>query len=137
MTRHDEQGSAVLEVVLLAPVLLLMLAAVVGGARVTLAHQRVNAAAAQAARAAATATSASAATALARSTARSAASNGGLDCTRMAVNVDVSSFHPGGSVTVRVSCAADLGAGVPGLSGRRTISGSRSEVIDTYTQVTG
>jgi Flp pilus assembly protein TadG len=137
MTRHDEEGSAVLEVVLLAPVLILILAAVVGGARVTLAHQRVDAAAAQAARAASAATSASAATALARSTAWSAASSGGLDCTSMAVTVDVADFHPGGSVTVRVSCAADLGAGVPGLSGRRTISGSRSEVIDTYTQVTG
>ena len=44
MTRHDDEGSAVLEVVLLAPVLILILAAVVGGARVTLAHQRVDAA---------------------------------------------------------------------------------------------
>jgi Flp pilus assembly protein TadG len=137
MTRHDQEGSAVLEVVLLAPVLLLILAAVVGGARVTLAHQRVDAAAAQAARAASAATSPSAATTLARSAARSAASNGGLDCINMAVTVDVSSFRPGGSVTVRVSCTADLGAGVPGLSGRRTVRGSRSEVIDTYAQVTG
>lgn len=137
MTRHDDEGSAVLEVVLLAPVLILILAAVVGGARVTLAHQRVDAAAAQAARAASAATSPSAATALARSTAQSAASTSGLDCTSMAVTVDVADFQPGGDVTVRVSCAADLGAGVPGLSGRRTISGSRSEIIDTYLQVTG
>ena len=137
MTRHDDEGSAVLEVVLLTPVLILILAAVIGGARVTLAHQRVDAAAAQAARAAATATSPSAAAALARSASRSAASNGGLDCTSMTINVDVSTFHPGGNVTVRVSCAADLGAGVPGLSGLRTISGSRSEVIDTYARMTG
>lgn len=137
MTRHDEEGSAVLEIVLLAPVLILVLAAVIGGARVTLAHQHVDAAAAQAARAASTAANPAAATALARSTAQSAASSGGLACTSMAVTVDVNSFHPGGSVTVRVSCTADLGAGVPGLSGRRTITGSRSEVIDTYAQVTG
>ncbi len=137
MTRHDDEGSAVLEVVLLAPVLILFLAAVVGGARVTLAHQHVDAAAAQAARAASTAPTPSAAAALARSTARSAASTGGLDCTKMAVTVDVADFRPGGHVTVRVSCTADLGAGVPGLSGRRTISSSRSEVIDTYAQVTG
>lgn len=136
MTRHDDEGSAVLETVLLAPVLILILAAVIGGARVTLAHQRVDATAAQAARAASTATSPAAADAIARSTAQSAANTGGLDCTGMSVFVNTNSFHPGGSVTVRVSCTADLGAGVPGLSGRRTISGSRSEVIDTYAQVT-
>jgi len=136
MSRHDERGSVVLEVVLLAPVLILILAAVIGGARVTLAHQRVDSAAAQAARAASTATSPATAAALARSTARAAAGSG-LDCTSMKVAVDVSSFHPGGMVTVQVSCSADLGSGVPGLSGHRTISGSRSEIIDTYGQVTG
>ncbi len=57
MSGHDDEGSAVLEVVLLTPVLILILAAVIGGARVTLAHQRVDAAAAQAARAASTAAS--------------------------------------------------------------------------------
>ena len=136
MTRHNDDGSAVLEIVLLAPVLILMLAAVIGGAPVTLAHQHVDAAAAQAARAASTAASPSAASAVARSTARSAISNG-RDCLSMTVSVDVSDFRPGGSVTVRVSCAADLGTGVPGLSGRRTITGSGSEVIDTFRQVSG
>jgi Flp pilus assembly protein TadG len=137
MSHHDERGSVVLEVVLLAPVLILILAAVMGGARVTLAHQRVDAAAAQAARAASTASSPTAAATMARSAARAAASTGGLDCTSMKVAVDVTAFHPGGMVTVRVSCSADLGSGVPGLSGHRTISGSRSEIIDTYGQVTG
>lgn len=137
MTRRNDHGSVVLETVLLAPVLILLLAALIGGARVTLAHQHVDAAAAQAARAASTASNPATATALARSAARAAAGSEGLDCTSMAVSVDVSSFHPGGSVTVHVSCLADLGAGVPGLSGHRRISGTRSEVIDTYAQVTG
>lgn len=134
MSRRDEQGSAVLETVLLAPLLLLILAAVIGAARVTLAHQRVDAAAAQAARAASAASSPTAAWALARDAARAAASGGGLDCVQLTVAVDTSSFHPGGSVTVRVSCLADLGAGVPGLSGQRTISGTGAEVLDTYAQ---
>ena len=137
MNRHDDDGSVVLETVLLAPVLILLLAALIGGARVTLAHQHVDTAAAQAARAASTATSPAAATTLARSAARQAAGSEGLDCTSMGVSVDVSSFHPGGSVTVRVTCVADLGSGVPGLSGHRRVSGTRSEVIDTYAQVTG
>lgn len=134
---RDETGSAVLETVLLAPVLILMLAAVVGGARVTLAHQRVDSASAQAARAASTAVSPGTATTVARTTAQAALSSGGQDCTRMTVSVDVGNFRPGGSVTVRVACIANLGSGVPGLSGQRTITGSGSEVIDTFRQVGG
>ena len=136
-TNRDQTGSAVLETALLAPVLILILAAVVGGARVTLAHQRVDSIAAQAARAASTAASPSTATRVARSTAQAALNNGGQDCTRMTVSVDVGNFRPGGSVTVRVACIADLGSGVPGLSGPRTITGSGSEVIDTFRQVAG
>jgi Flp pilus assembly protein TadG len=130
-----ETGSVVLETVLLAPVLILILAAVIGGARVTLAHQRVDSAAAQAARAASTAASPGMATMVARQAALAALSTGGQDCTRMSVWVDLGDFRPGGSVSVRVACTAELGSGVPGLSGRRTISASGSEAIDTFRQV--
>ena len=137
MSRDDDRGSAVLEIVLVAPVLILMLAAVIGAARVTLAHQRVDSAAAQAARAASTAASPSAAASLARTTALAAMSTHGMDCQNMSVSVDVGDFHPGGSVAVHVTCKADLGLGVPGLSGYRSISGNGAEVIDTFRQVTG
>lgn len=137
MSRDDDCGSAVLEIVLVAPVLILMLAAVIGAARVTLAHQRADSAAAQAARAASTAASPSSAVSLARATALAAMSAHGLDCQNLAVRVDVADFHPGGSVSVHVTCNADLGVGVPGLSGHRSISGNGAEVIDTFRQVTG
>lgn len=135
MTTKTDDGSAVLETVLLAPLLILLLAAVIGGARVTLAHQRVDSAAAQAARAASTATSAAQASALARSAAQAFLTDHGLDCTAMSVAVNTADFRPGGSVTVQVSCRSDLGAGVPGLSGTRMISGRSVEVVDTYRQV--
>lgn len=132
----NQDGSVVLETVLLAPLIILVLAAIIGAARVTLAHQRVDSAAAQAARAASTAPSAGTATSRATNAARAFLTDHGLDCTSMTVTADTADFHPGGSVTVTVGCRADLGAGVPGLSGRRSISGRSTEVIDTYRQVT-
>lgn len=136
MTSTRDEGSAVLETVLVIPLILLMLAAIVGGARATLAHQRVDAAAAQGARAASGARTASEASALAHQAASAFLQNRGLDCRTMSVTADTTNFRAGGSVTVKVSCQADLGSGVPGLSGPRTISGQGSEVIDTYRQVT-
>lgn len=136
MRSQRDEGSAVLETVLVIPLILIVLAAIVGGARVTLAHQRVDSAAAQAARAAASARTSSQATALAREAAKSFLQDRGFDCKTMTIVADTTNFHAGGSVRVRVSCHADLGSGVPGLSGRRTISGQGSEVIDTYRQVT-
>lgn len=136
MTSKRDDGSAVLETVLVIPLILLMLAAIVGGARVTLAHQRVDAAAAQGARAASGARTASQATALAREAANAFLLDRGLDCKTMSVVADTTNFRAGGSITVKVSCRADLGSGVPGLSGQRSISGQGSEVIDTYRQVT-
>jgi Flp pilus assembly protein TadG len=136
MRWQRDEGSAVLETVLVIPLFLMVLAAIVGGARVTLAHQRVDAAAAQAARAAASARTSTQATALAREAASSFLQDRGFDCSTMTVAADTRNFRAGGSVSVTVSCHADLGSGVPGLSGSRTISGRGSEVIDTYRQVT-
>lgn len=136
MTRADrEAGSAVLETVLVVPLLLMMLAAVVGAGRVTLAHQRVDEAAAQAARSAAGAASPSAARSSATATAPLSLVGASLDCRRMTVQVDTDDFRPGGSVSVQVSCLADLGSGVPGLSGSRWISGRATEVIDTFREL--
>lgn len=139
MKQHHrcDQGSAVLEMVLVSPLLLMLLAAVVGAARVTLAHQRVDAAAAQAARAASMARSPAAADAAARATARATLDRNAQDCRSMAVSVEVANFRPGGSVSVRITCTANLGVGVPGLSGTREISGSAAEVVDLYREVTG
>ena len=136
MTRTDgEAGSAVLETVLVVPLLLLLLAAVIGAGRVTLAHQRVDEAAAQAARAAAAAASPSAARSSATATAPLSLVGASLDCRRMTVEVDTVDFRPGGSVSVEVACLADLGRGVPGLSGSRWISGRSTEGIDTFREV--
>jgi Flp pilus assembly protein TadG len=136
MTRADgDEGSVALETVLVVPLLLLLLAAVLGAGRVTLAHQRVDEAAAQAARAAAAAASPSAARSSAAATAPLSLLGTSLDCRQMTVQVDTVDFRPGGSVSVQVACLADLGSGVPGLSGFRWISGRATEVIDTFREV--
>ena len=124
-----------LEVVLVTPVLILMLATVIGAARVTLAHQRVESAAAQAARAASSAGDSTSAISMARTTAHSALESAGEDCRSMVVDVNVTNFRPGGSVSVQVTCSANLGVGVPGLSGSRHITGSAAEVLDLFREV--
>jgi Flp pilus assembly protein TadG len=137
MNRHDrDTGSATLELVLVAPVLLLVLAAVIAAGRLQVAHQQVSAAAAQAARAAAVAGSAGQAITAAQQTAPAALSADGPSCQQSTITVDTARYHAAGSVTVRVRCLADLGGLVPGLSGHHWITGTASEVIDTYRQVT-
>lgn len=133
--RHDEQGSAVLEIMLVTPLLLMLLAALIGAARLTLAHQRVDAAAAQAARAASTAHNPTAAGERARTTAHATLQSDAQDCQAMVVSINLANFHPGGSVSVHITCTANLGVGVPGLSGTRQISATAGEVIDSFAQV--
>jgi len=131
-----DAGSAVLETALVTPLLILTLAAVVGAGRVTLAHQRVEHLAAQAARAAATAISPQAAVAAATLTARTTIDGAARrECQQVTVDVDTRDFRPGGNVSVRVGCLADLGAVVPGLSGDRWIHARATEVVDTFREV--
>lgn len=130
---RDEGGSAVLEMVILAPVLLLLLALAVAGGRLALAHEQVDAAAGQAARAASIARSPTAAADQARLSAEDALANAGLSCTPMAVSVDTSLFRPGGSVTVTLTCTAQLGTLLPSaLVGAHPITGTSSSVVDLY-----
>ena len=131
--RQDERGVAVLELVLLTPVLVLMVYVVVGMGRLGLAREHIDAAARDAARAGSIARSADAAHAAAQSTAVEALGSHRLTCADLGVAVDTSQFRPGGWVRVEVSCTvttSDLvGMWAPGT---KTMSATSQAVVDTF-----
>ena len=136
--RRDERGSATVELVILAPLLVLLLLFVVALGRLAGSRIDVGAAAAQAARAASIARSPQAASASARQTAASALASQHVTCVNLDVSVDTSDFVPGGSVAVSVSCSVAL-SDLTGLNlpATETVAGRSVEPIDAYRTVTG
>ncbi len=135
--RDRERGSAVLEAVVGAPVIILLLVTLIGAARVANAHQIVDDAAGDAARAASTTRSVAAARGAAVQVASTSLNGRGVSCTTMAVSVDTSNWRPGGNVGVTLTCIVQLAdLGVPILSGSRSVVARGAAVIDTYRQLT-
>lgn len=134
--QRRERGSAVLEAVIGAPVIILLLVTLIGAARVANAHQLVDDAAGDAARAASMARSTAAATVAARQSAAASLSGRGVSCSSMAISVDTSNWRPGGSVGVTLTCTAQLSdLGLPILGGDRDITAQAAAVIDVYRQL--
>lgn len=136
MTRmdwRDERGdSGPLEMVILVPVLLALIALVVAAGRTTAADTDVEFAAQVGARAAAQANTPGAAAARAEQVVVASLTDSGLACAQHSVSVDASDLRPGGRVSVTVSCTvglddvADLGLAL----GSRTMTATASEVVD-------
>jgi Flp pilus assembly protein TadG len=118
-----------LEVVILLPAVLAVFGLVVAFSRTTTATEHVAHAAAVGARAAASAQTAGGATALATDVVADALAQVGMSCGPPAV---AGTFTPGGSVTVTVSCAVDLGdlTAFGAIPGSRTLTASATELID-------
>lgn len=135
-TSARERGSAALELVIIAPGLLLILAVLIFAGRVAIAQQSVDSAAADAARSASISRTQSAAGGAARSAATSSLANQGLRCLTTGTTVDTSGFaSPVGTpafVTATVTCTVnlrDLGAPIPGT---RTVTATVRSPLDTY-----
>jgi Flp pilus assembly protein TadG len=133
MRRHRDRGAGVVELVLIAPVLVLILMFLVVVGRLAEARLQLSEATHSAARAASMASS--------PSQARSAASivldtlPASAACARRDVKVDSSQFKPGGAVRVVVSCHIrldDLAGVVPGTT---TITESSASPIDPFRAV--
>ena len=137
MRRDPQDGSAAVEMALIAPGLLLLLALLIFGGRNALATGAVEQAAVDAARAASLArTGADAETAASSAAARSLADQG-LACSAMDVDVDTRGFGtpPGQAahVSTTVACTLRLSdLGLPGLPASKTIRAGSVSVIDTY-----
>ena len=133
---RSDEGSTVVEVVVLAPALILFIGLIVAGGRLAVAHQAVEATAAQAARSASLARTQADATGAAQASAAATLQAQGLSCLSSSVEVDASGFAtPAGnpaSVGATVTCQVNLADTVPGLPGSLTISATVRSPLDTY-----
>ncbi len=128
-----EDGSAAVELTLLAPVVILLLLLIVAVGRQIQTRMQVDDAAATAARAASTARSPAQAQAAARAAVTAGLPGGTPSCRAVTVTVDASDFRPGGVVRVTVACTVDL-ADLTGLRlpASRTLASTSTAVIDRY-----
>jgi Flp pilus assembly protein TadG len=132
---RNDRGSESVELAILLPVGILILAMLVIGARIALAGDRISGVAGIAARDASLARSATAAQQIATASATTALTDRNLHCADVQVSVDTSGFTsaPGApaAVTVTVACAVDLSdLGVTGLPGSRTLRDTATSPLD-------
>lgn len=133
----DDRGSATLELVVWAPVLLLIGSVIVFAGRTAQATQTVEVAATEAARAASAAGTEQQARLAARDAADAALTSGGLHCLDTAVDIDTTQWRrpPGTPARVQTTIRCRLGLGdlaIPGVAGSRTVSGTGSSALDTF-----
>ena len=133
---HRDEGSTVIEVVVLAPALMLFIGLIVAGGRLAIAHQAIEATAAQAARSASLARTQADAVNVAQTSAAATLQTQGLACLSSTVSVDAAGFAlPAGtpaSVGATVTCQVNLADTLPGLPGALTISATVRSPLDTY-----
>jgi Flp pilus assembly protein TadG len=132
---RDDRGSDSVELAILLPVGILVLAMLVIGARIALAGDRLSGVAGIAARDASLARSAAAAQQAATASATEALADRNLHCADVQVSVDTSGFDSApsvpASVTVAVACTVDLSdIGVTGLPGSRTLRDTAASPLD-------
>jgi hypothetical protein len=131
----EDRGSESVELAILLPIGILILAMLVVGARIALAAERISGVAGIAARDASIARSAADAQSVATSSATAALAADDLHCTDIRVTVDTSGFTAppgtGAAITVDVWCTVDLSdIGVSGLPGSKTLHDQASSPLD-------
>ena len=132
-----DRGSASLELVIMAPALLLILGVAIYAGRVSSAGQTVEQAASAAARTASIARTGPAAQTSGDAAARDSLTQQGLRCSSTSITVDTSGFTravgAAAAVTVTVTCAVNTSdLAFPGLPGSRTVTGTAVSPLDTY-----
>jgi Flp pilus assembly protein TadG len=134
MSRYrNDRGTASIELVLIAPLLITILVFVIGLGRMAYSSQQVNAAAADAARAASLERNTSLSAAAAEHAARASLGNQGLSCRGLDVVANLSSYQPGGQVSVTVTCVADLSdVAMAGFPGTRTFTATSTVPIERW-----
>lgn len=134
---RSERGAAALEFVVIVPVLGLLIAMMIGAARVWFATTIVEQAAGTAARAASQATNQAEAQAVAHRVAHAQAATNGLTCTGLEVAPDMGGFQvPVGqpaTVSVRLRCTVPLAdLVVPGWPGSWQLTAEAASALDRY-----
>jgi Flp pilus assembly protein TadG len=137
--RWKESGSATVELVIIAPGLLAIIALLIIGGRIAIAGGAVEHAAAEAARAASIARTAAQANNDGNTVANTVLANAGLTCVGGAasVSLDLSGFsRPVGepaSVSATVVCEVEFSdVALPGMPGTRTMTETVTSPLDTF-----
>lgn len=136
-TRPGERGSATIELAILAPVLLALIALAIAAGRLSSAHTGVEHAAAVAARQASLARTADAARIAATRVATDELTQQGITCRPLHVAVSTAGFTTtvgqSAQVRARISCQIPLAdLAIPGMPGARVVSGEAVSVLDTW-----
>jgi Flp pilus assembly protein TadG len=136
-----DAGSAALELVVLAPVLLALIGLVIAAGRVSIAQSSVDAAARDAARQASIALTPAAAEAAGRASAEESLASDGLNCTSEVVFVDTGGPGSGfqapvgtpASVSATVKCKVPLSdLSLPGVPGSHWLRSTFYSPLDVY-----
>ena len=135
--RTGERGSAAVEAAVGVPAFLLFVGLIIFAGRMALAHNAIDAAAAEAARTASIARDSGEASAEARAAAMSTLRNQNVHCRSSNVHVDTSGFAAplgtGAHVTASVTCLVNLSdLSVPGVPGAKRVRSTATSPIDTY-----
>lgn len=132
--QRGDNGSLVVELVVLVPVFVLFALVIVGCGRLVQARQQAVEAARAGAEAAAIMSTPSSASWAAAANAVIGPYGSSHSCTHGSVRTDTSDFTPGGEVSVTVSCVVDLSdVLIPGFPGSVTVTAVQSAPIDPYT----
>jgi len=128
---RGDRGSVATELVLIAPLVIVLLLAVAYAGRVTRAQTLVRHTAAQAARAASLRQQPGAAAADARAVAVAGLTSSHVSCASVDVAVDTSRLRPGGQIVVEVRCRASLhDLGLLGVPGSHTLTARSVQPVD-------
>lgn len=131
--RRGARGVAAMEFVLITPVLITILLFVVGLGRMAHASQQVEAVASSAARAASLERNTDLSRAAALQAAEDELGEQGVSCTNLQVSTDLSSYQPGGQVTVTVNCTTDLSdVAMAGFPGSKVYTATSVVPIETW-----
>ena len=131
--QRESGDVAVLELVLLMPVLLALLLLMVGLGRLGVSRLDIDDVTADAARAASLARSPTGAEGAARQAATDSLGSHALTCNPLEVAVDVSAFRPGGWVTVTLVCTIPADRlGATWVPEQRTLTARSTAAIETY-----
>ena len=136
--RGDRGAFAALELVILTPFVLVLIALVAAFGRVERGRQLVDQAAQAASRAGSLASSPVSAASVAQAAATQTLRDGGLSCADVAITLDTSQFYAGGQVVAHVACLSKLtDLAMAGVPGSVTLSASATSVLGRYRQVSG
>lgn len=136
---RDEHGSATVEIVLIAPAIMLLLLAAIGVGRIQMAGNNAESAAGNGARAATMQTDQGSADQAARQAVTDTLTANDIDCKQLTIDLDTRAVENQlgqvGSVTVTVTCLVNLSdVAVPGLPGTYTIKTTGTSPINPYSE---